>query len=300
MTAGLAKIKGTQLYYRDHNDLERLLTGDVVAGTFSGKLKVKGTYLHYMDNNNDQRRLLGTVTGDTGTAGKLKVKGNYIRYIDNNGDERELSIGQTVTFVDSSDEIRYGGYTGRATDPGELWATLEAGAGTLCTQATLNRTYFAAYSDNTNQWSWLYRPFLVFDTRQLPDTATVTALKIRLYGYVKEAVGNSPSLNIYQFSPTDKWDIDETDFVNYGTTAFSTTIAYADWQLEAWNDFELDANGIAEISLTDLTVFGAREVNFDVGASTPTWAQGNRSAIQWYGPVIGTLEKCPQLVVTYE
>jgi len=226
---------------------------------------------------------------------------------DTAGGERKLSIvPTTVTFIDQSTNPKYGGHIFRQAPSlsiGEPWSVIESGAGSVVGASTLSSARFDAVNKDAypGNWIYLYRPFMRLDTSSLPDTAVVVSAKIRLKGKYKYdgGVGNVPSMNISEFNPLDKAAIVEGDFQNFGTALFSTSISYGDWLLEDWNEFPLNEAGLSVISKTGLTVFGTREVAYDLGGATPTWKKALSTGFAYYGPVRGVEANMPRLEITY-
>ena len=74
---------------------------------------------------------------------------------------------------------------------------------------------------------------------------------------------------------------------------------YANYSISGYNDFTLNANGIAAISKTGISKFSARNANYDVAASSPPWVDSGLSSLYFYMAEQGTGYK-PKLVVTYD
>ena len=146
------------------------------------------------------------------------------------------------------------------------------------------------------------RSVFVFDTSGLPDTHTITAATMSIYGYGKvDDLVATPDVNIYSHATVSATALEPADYnvAKWGGTAFcDTTITYANWDTAGYNDFVFNATGLAAISKTSATKIGARNVNYDVAGSQPPWLNTEDSGLQLYWAEQGTDFK-PKLVVTY-
>jgi len=198
------------------------------------------------------------------------------------------------------------GYVLRSIVPsGEAWTTLKAGAGTHIDDSGVWLTVMFCSDNSIDQWERLYRAIILFDTSALPDTATVTAGTLSVYGRNKAATtGNTPTYNVYASTPASNIALVAADYGQTGSTAFSTAITSANIQTGSpgiSNDFALNASGIAAISLTGVSKYSIREATYDAGSSTPTWTDPNDescSGVNFHPSENGTGYQ-PKLVVTY-
>jgi len=120
---------------------------------------------------------------------------------------------------------------------------------------------------------YLSRPILLFDTSGLPDEATVISATLSPFGSVRGNPSSSTiSLNIYVPTTASNTELTTTDYnyLGWGATKLcDTDKQYASWSLVGYNAFILNAAGIANISKTGISKFGIRDVDYDVGGSTP-------------------------------
>lgn len=185
----------------------------------------------------------------------------------------------------------------------ELWATIRVGAGNLVQDTLTNGSGCIITSDSvTDKWFRLGRGFFLFDTSSIPDTDTIDSVTLSLYGSQKtdEATAITPNLNIYQATTASNTGGTNSDFANIGSTSFSTAITYANWTTAAYNDFNLNSNGLNNISKTGVSKFGTRNQQYDADAATPTWSSGFPSHFlkSWHAEDTGT-SRDPKLVVTH-
>lgn len=184
------------------------------------------------------------------------------------------------------------------------WAALVSAAGTSATDSGTNgRAAYFYSSPSSSLWTYMFRSIYVFDTSGLPDAAVISAATLSLYGQGKLDEGNrAPDLNIYSSAPASNTALVAGDFDSIGPlgaeVAFSTAITYAGFSTAGYNDFALNANGIATISKTVVSKFGARNANYDVANSSPSWITSKESYFNVYFSEKGNGFK-PKLVVTY-
>lgn len=185
------------------------------------------------------------------------------------------------------------------------WAQLIADTGQVFDDSddgASSRIVRIASTTTTDKWANLNRGIFLFDSSGLPDAAIISAATLSLYGNTKYDNGSfAPNINIYSSAPASNVALAAGDFDSLGSTAFcDTPITYANWIYASpfWNDFALNATGLAAIDKTGVSKFGARNANYDVAATSPTWAYAKECQIGCYFSEKGTGYK-PKLVVTY-
>ena len=185
------------------------------------------------------------------------------------------------------------------------WAQIVAAAGNGVYDAEVKETVIGMISGkDTNNWDYLFRGIFLFDTSAIPDSASITAGTLSLYGsaHLDERPW-TPNINIYSSAPASNTALAAGDFDSIGPlgaeVAFcDTAITYANFSIVGYNDFVLNAAGIAAISKTAVSKFGTRNANYDVAVSSPTWTTIKVSYLSSYFSEQGTGYK-PKLVVTY-
>ena len=230
-----------------------------------------------------------TTASDTGLTAsthyyyRVKAEGSG-RYLDSayGTDDDTTSSPTTVTFNPSADAgIRY--YNGSGT-----WSSVRAeatGTNAYTTETQINMA--ASY----NTLALILRSFFNFDTSSLPDGATITSAKFKAYGYGK--VGTEGS--VYLVGSTAADTLTTADYDQSGATAFSDTqVTLSSWSTSGYNEFPLNAAGIAAISKTGLTKFAGRHSS-DFNNSAPS----TDCAAQMYSVDDGTSGRRPVLEVTY-
>ena len=191
------------------------------------------------------------------------------------------------------------GYVKRNIVPG-TWSDVRDGAGTdRFDLQTLIRVIFDA-AVTTDLWDQLSRGIALFNTAGLGASAVVSAGTLSLWCQQKsDPPAWAPDINIYSSAPGSNTGLAISDYGTLGTTAFSTAKTYAGITTGAYNDFALNASGLAAIALAGVTKLGIRNANYDVANVSPTWSSNGQSLVDFStADVAGTTED-PRLVVTY-
>jgi len=186
-------------------------------------------------------------------------------------------------------------------DVDETWSTIRAGAGTAKDDITANFYAFLIGSSATsNRWRFLRRCIFLFDTSSIADSAVVTDGTFSLYGINKaDNLSVSPDVNVYSTAPASNTALANADYGTFGTTAFATAITYAGVSTSGYNDFALNASGIAAIAKAGITKFGTRNANYDAANVAPTWGNTLESWVDAYHADQTGTANDPKLVVTY-
>lgn len=189
------------------------------------------------------------------------------------GPERIVAgkVGNTTsTFYPDASYVD--GFVENLQSGGVTWATLhDATAGTTASTqpAETTQVRIQSYSSSPN-WRAIYRAFQQFDTSAIGDSDTISAATLSLYGFSKSDTASfALATNIYSSTPASLTAIATGDFDQVGTTAFSSDLSYASFNTAAYNDFALNASGIAAISKTGASKFSWRAVK-DADNTPPT------------------------------
>lgn len=215
--------------------------------------------------------------------------------------EYPFAIGDSATYYPDADP-ETSSVDGMARDAGNdvVWATIITEPGSLAYDSlTALNMFYIVSSATSNQWAILGRGIFLFYTAGLPDEATISAAVLSIYGREKgDSLGITGDCNIYSSAPVSNTSLVPGDFNSLGSTAFSTPITYAGFSVIAYNDFTLNASGIANISKIGVSKFGARNANYDVAANAPDWTSELACYLSGWASEQGTGFK-PKLVVTY-
>lgn len=216
--------------------------------------------------------------------------------------EYPFTVGDSQTFYPDAhtETSSVDGYASRvnATDN---WATKIASDGTNADDTVATSWVTRMQSAGVDGlWNGYFRGLFLFDTSGLNDTATITAATLSIRGQSKsDNLSVTPDINIYSSNPASNTAVAAGDYDSLGSTAFSTAITYANWLTSAtFNDFALNASGLAAIPVDGVAKFGARNANYDVSGTPPTWSSSKVSEIKCYNSEQGAGYK-PKLVVTY-
>jgi hypothetical protein len=184
------------------------------------------------------------------------------------------------------------------------WATLVGAGGDMANDTATNDLIIYINSTGTaNQWNTLRRGFYSFDTSALPDDVIVSSAVLSVYGTGKADLfipPIAPNINVYSSSPASNTALAAGDYDAVGTTAFcDTPITYAGWNVTGYNNFTLNAAGLAAINLTGVSKFSLRNANYDAAIVTPTWSSTHYATLNGYFADVALTDKDPKLVVTY-
>ncbi len=180
------------------------------------------------------------------------------------------------------------------------WANIiiEAGSGAGPSTAATQLVGMKS-STTSSQWASLYRGIFLFNTVSLPDDALLTGVTFSIYGTGKlDELGITPNICIYSSSPASNTNLVAGDFDSLGSTVLSTNISYVDWNTAGYNTFTLNADGLAAISKTGVSMLGARNANYDVAGIAPNWVSNKSSYLNCAYADQGEAYK-PLLVVEY-
>lgn len=121
---------------------------------------------------------------------------------------------------------------------------------------------------------YLRRGLFLFDTSALPDDATINSATFNITPATNGSCSDSTGINIVNSFPASNTDLVDDDFNNVGDatdnpTTFSTTKNISTFVTDTELNYDLNANGLANISKTAVSKFGTRDTN-DITDSTPT------------------------------
>ena len=118
---------------------------------------------------------------------------------------------------------------------------------------------------------YIYRGFLLFDTSSIPDTDTISSATFSAQGDAGGGTsnGDTDSIAVVASTPASNTALATADYDAVGTTQLSTGIGIGSISTAAYNDWVLNATGIANISTTGVSKFALRTTK-DISATTPT------------------------------
>ena len=177
-------------------------------------------------------------------------------------------------------------------------------AGTLSRDNSADDTAARLESSNINadgfRWRAIRRGIYLFDTSAIDDADSIDSATLSLSGFAKsDALSATPDINIYSSAPASNTALAAGDYDSLGTTAFSTTITYASFDATNYNDFALNASGLAAITKTGVSKFGSRNANYDVADVDPPYVAVSNSSLDVDTADTSGTTSDPKLVVTH-
>lgn len=182
--------------------------------------------------------------------------------------------------------IRSGAGTG-ADDTGKDWSSFGGGGLRITASVT------------TDQYQRLIRMIFGFDTSSINDTDVVSAATLSFYHDAKSNGCGDPGVSIGSATPASSTSLASSDYGNTGSTTFASK-AYASISTGAYNDYTLDSNGLANITLTGTSFFCAK-LKWDMDNDTTglTWDAVNQSLVGFRMADYSGTSSDPKLVVTH-
>jgi hypothetical protein len=195
-----------------------------------------------------------------------------------------IGIYQTVFASDMTFSPSLDGYIYR--DGAETsWAGIRVAAGTQPDNSS-PWTFFQSGS-SASTWGLMSRGFLIFDTSDLPDNATITSATLSILASSKDDPNSAaPAIVITSFNSTTTASLITDDFQKIGSSRLSgVDISFNDISLTNNNDFVLNPLGISAISLTGLSRF-AMTTDKDLDNVPPAWVSGARTTVFFGAPTL--------------
>lgn len=186
----------------------------------------------------------------------------------------------------------------------ETFSTIRTSAGNFSNETDAFQTIpFLESSTTTNEFDALYRDIICWDTSSIGGGNTVDTATASLATEAPIAKTNGlgePDIYCVGATPASTSDLVDADYGQVQFTSFAN-ITYANWSAVdgTYNDFTLNADGRANISLTGISRFGFI-LSWDLtGTFGGTWASNVSSYFKHsYADTAGTSVD-PKLVVTY-
>lgn len=143
------------------------------------------------------------------------------------------------------------------------------------------------------------RGIFLFNTASLTSSATITAATFSGYGLapINDELASAGYVGLVSSNPASNTSLAVGDFDCLGSTDYITRQAVAGISSSGYNDWALNASGIAAISKTGVTKFGTR-TGWDIDGGTHPWKQYSDCRGRFYSSEQGAGYK-PKLTVTY-
>ena len=181
----------------------------------------------------------------------------------------------------------------------ETFATIHDGAGNSFSDTSEDLYAYLEASSTSNQYADLERSIICWDTSALGASVEISSAIISLWdrGVKNIGLGND-NIHICASTPASTSSLAASDYANLGTTSFAS-LDVASHTSNAYNDFTLNASGLANISKTGISKFGVR-LGWDLNNSfTGVWAANDATFILYGAADIAGTTNDPTLVVTY-
>lgn len=180
----------------------------------------------------------------------------------------------------------------------ESFSTIRAGAGNVGAATPTTNEALLRGSSTSNQFDYLTRSIICFDTSALTASASISSAVFSGYGSSKSNGLGSADIHICAATPAATDAIVAADFSQLGSTSFAN-VTYASFSTTGYNNFTLNASGISNISKTGVSKFGYR-LSWDINNSfTGTWGSFQSSTLYIRSADQTGTSQDPTLVVTY-
>jgi len=213
-----------------------------------------------------------------------------------------LIVGDSATFYPDADPetSSVDGYVLHYKSTGTSLSVLRSGGGTGAADDISEPIQIAGiYYTSAYGYIGLYRGVFLFDTSTL-NGASVDATTLSLFITSQGSTTGFPyrKFGIYSSNPANNTYLTASDYyyaTHFGSTAFAVRDSFS---IPYYNDFSLDANGIANINATGISKFGVREVYYDQQAHDPPSPAEYGPLLKGYYSEKGSGYK-PKLTITY-
>jgi len=215
------------------------------------------------------------------------------------------SVGRTTstfypeagTAGSTGDDAAY--YSGNAS-----WATFhDASSGTGMEGGTKVNPITLVRMRTTGNMEFMARSMLTFDTSAIPDGDDIDSAVLSIHGdtsskWTQETTGWVNELAIVEFTGVNV-NFTTADYDNFATTKLATNIAISAWDINGYNDFTLNASGLANINKTGISKFGMVQENDRANSAPTNNGTDQLSGARWYAAdQTGTADD-PKLVVVH-
>lgn len=181
----------------------------------------------------------------------------------------------------------------------ETFGTIRAGAGNNNQDNSASIITYLEASTTTNQYTWLSRGLVLFDTSALTSGATISAAVFSVWGSVKQNGLGSPDFHLAGSTPASNTAVAAADYGQCQTTSFGN-IAYASYVSNStqYDDLTLNVSGLAAISKTSITKFST-QISWDINNSFGgSWASSQRGRFDFLSADTAGTANDPKLVIT--
>lgn len=269
-----AWLNGKQLGFGKDNTIEterfRIFNPPVLVDDSNG------TIVRVIDGDEKSATTTRTLREDPAYAIQQVIGQNVTLVGEISNKIKAGSIGNTTdTFypaAGASDPVD--GTVGRAS--AGTFSAVTTGAGTYAdnTATANNPGYINTPASPSGRYNSYYYDIFLFGTAAIADTDTIDSATLSIYGAASASTwtGATWTVNVYSQTTASESSVATGDYYSgRGSTAFSTGLTVAGtFSTGAYNDYALNASGLANISKTDNSKF-ATSFEEVVTGSEPTW-----------------------------
>ncbi len=178
------------------------------------------------------------------------------------------------------------------------WAQVRGGLNFLVNQGYWWGSYAGVDATYTpDMWWAITRGLIGFNTALIPVGAIITEAILSIYGQEKALDGlSTPDFGLVGVTPTDPLHFVGADWSKFAFTRLSDDISYANFLVNGFNDYILNAAGLAFLNLSGQTTFGLL-ANHDIDNIPPTWS--GAGAYHVSGNQDGAISYYTKLTITY-
>lgn len=179
-----------------------------------------------------------------------------------------LAIASTEFNTESGD-----GYVMKDEAGFDTWANIRGAASGSASTSDAGATCATLWSGtSSNTWRRIARGHFGFGTAALDDAETISVAVFSLFCYTGgTSDGFNQALGVVESTMASNTTPVGDDYNNFGTTRFASDIDIGSITENAYNDFNLNASGIAAINKTGYTKFCTR-LSGDIDNAEPTWS----------------------------
>ena len=196
------------------------------------------------------------------------------------------------------------GRMARNTSINETWGVIIKGAGTTIENLTATitmigtsaQTSATGYYISNVRFGWIGNA----SASGLPSNAIINSANFSIKGAGTKSNGlGSINAALIGFTPSNNSTINTSDYNKNGTVKYNIAdIPYASWNNTGWNNFSLNASGIAAIGRVGPT-FLMMVSTWDANSTNPIWASGATSVLQGADTSTSGTASDPILTINY-
>jgi len=151
-----------------------------------------------------------------------------------------------------------------------------------------------------NVWGTLGVIIILFETSLIDDTATITSSTLFVNGNTKtDTLGVLCDTVVVSSTPISNAAISLADLGSVGETLYSSVMTYTNVSNTAYNAFQLNEAGIADIQITTSTKLALRNNNYDRLQISPVFTASSNCNILFDSSDTAGTSQDPYLLIDY-